>query len=271
MIKKEGKTMKLDIYQIDAFANKIFEGNPAAVCPLDKWLSDELMQKIAAENNLSETVFFVKEGERFHIRWFTPSVEVDMCGHATLASAYVLFEHLNYQENEIVFDSKSGILKVTKEDGRYKMDFPVQEVTICDIPEAIIKAFDKKPKECYKSMDYLVVFENEEDIINANPNLERLKELHPDIRGVIITATSQKYDFVSRFFAPNAGIGEDPVTGSAFTQLIPYWSKILDKKILMAKQISARGGEVFCKLSGDRVEISGYAVKYLQGEIEIAK
>ena len=259
--------MKLNLYQIDAFAKNIFEGNPAAVCPLDKWLDDSIMQKIANENNLSETAFFVKEDKNYHIRWFTPSSEVDMCGHATLASAYVLFEILKYSEKEILFNSKSGILKVTKNQDKYQMDFPITKIEKCNIPDNLINAFNIKPIECYKSMDYILVFENEEDIINAIPNLELLKDI--DTRGVIITAKSQKYDFVNRMFAPKYGIDEDPVTGSAFTQLIPYWNKKLNKNTFIAKQVSQRGGEVFCTLQNNRVQISGYGKKYLEAIIEL--
>lgn len=259
--------MHLKLYQIDAFAKKIFEGNPAAVCPLDSWLDDELMQKIAMENNLCETAFFVKEGERYHIRWFTPIAEVDMCGHATLASAFVLFKILNYPNDEIVFDSKSGELRVKKEHDKFIMDFPAQEIAASAVPYAITEAFEIQPKECYKSMDYLLVFENEEDILNLKPNFQKLKNI--DARGVIITSKSKEYDFVCRFFAPKIGIDEDPVTGAAFTQLVPYWSKVLDKKEFRAKQVSKRGGEVFCKLQGLRVEIAGYGVKYLEGAVEL--
>ncbi|QFR49054.1 PhzF family phenazine biosynthesis protein [Sulfurimonas lithotrophica] len=259
--------MTLDMYQIDAFASKVFEGNPAAVIPLKEWLDDALMQKIAQENNLSETVFFVKEDEYYHIRWFTPNTEVDMCGHATLASAYVLFELLSFKDDVIAFNSKSGILKVKKEDKKYVMDFPAQTIDKCEIPKVIINAFDKTPIECYKSMDYLVVFENEQDILDAKVNLQLLKEL--DLRGVIITSKSSNYDFVCRFFAPSHGIDEDPVTGSAYTQLVPYWSDKLNKNTFASKQVSQRGGEVFCKLDADKVEISGEAVKYLEGKISI--
>jgi len=183
--------MKLTMYQIDAFAHKVFEGNPAAVIPLQKWLEDALMQKIAMENNLSETVFFVKEQEKYHIRWFTPKAEVDMCGHATLASAYVIFEELQEQVNEIVFSSKSGDLAVKKEsDGSLVMSFPLQEITECETPQKISKAFSQKPIACYKSMDYIVIFEDEEDVADAKPNLELLKML--DARGVCIASISTK-------------------------------------------------------------------------------
>ncbi len=258
--------MKLNIYQIDAFAKESFKGNPAAVCPLDSWIDDNIMQSIAQENNLSETAFFVKNGDIFHIRWFTPTKEVDMCGHATLASAYVIFEILKYKNSEIIFNSKSGILKVKKSQDIYKMDFPAQKIDKCKLPNVVLEAFDKEPKESYKSMDYILVFENEDDILNIKPNFELLKGI--DCRGVIVTAKSKEYDFVCRFFAPKYGVDEDPVTGSAFTQLIPYWAKLLKKDNFRARQVSKRGGELLCNLLGDRVEIAGYAKKYLEGEIE---
>jgi PhzF family phenazine biosynthesis protein len=260
--------MKLTIYQIDAFAQNVFEGNSAAVIPLESWLDDRTMQKIAMENNLSETAFFVKENGHYHIRWFTPLSEVAMCGHATLASAFVLFELLGFRGNEILFDSKSGELRVRREKGRFVMDFPLQKIVECKVPEAITEAFEMKPKGCYQAMDYLLVFENEAEVMHAEPNLELLKTI--DARGVIITARSSQYDFVCRFFAPKYGIDEDPVTGSAFTQLVSYWSDILDQKSYRAKQLSRRGGEVWCTLKGDRVEIEGYAVKYMEGVIELS-
>jgi PhzF family phenazine biosynthesis protein len=259
--------LRLKLYQIDAFARSIFEGNPACVCPLDNWIDDDIMQKIANENNLSETAFFVKEDDRYHIRWFTPTKEVDMCGHATLATAYVLFDILNYQKDEIIFNSKSGILKVSKDDKKIKMNFPVQKIKKCNTSDNLLNAFEIKPIECYKSMDYILVFEEEADILNAKPNFELLKKI--DARGVIITSKSREYDFINRFFAPTYGIDEDPVTGSAFTQLVPYWSRVLNKTTFKAKQVSQRGGEVFCELKNDRVEISGYAKKYFEGVIEI--
>jgi len=259
--------MKLSIYQIDAFANKPFEGNPAAICPLQNWLPDEVMQLIAQENNLSETAFFVQIEHGFHIRWFTPVAEVDLCGHATLASAYVIFTFLGFGENVINFESKSGLLKVEQNDGLLVMDFPSQPPIPCSIPEDIIKAFKNTPVECLKSEDYIVVFRNEDEVASAQPDFSALSKL--DLRGVAITAKSNKYDFVARFFAPKYGINEDPVTGSAYTQLLPYWSNILGVTKLHAKQVSSRGGEVFCEAIGNRVNIAGKAVKYLVGEIEI--
>ena len=259
--------MNPKIYQIDAFATKLFEGNPAMICPLESWLSDELMQQIAEENNLSETAFFVKEDEVYHLRWFTPTSEVDMCGHATLASAYVLFECMGYEGKEIAFSSKSGILKVWKEENRYVMNFPIQAIEPCDISKQIEDAFGVKPIATFASMDYIVVFENEEDVYLAKPNLTLLKEL--ELRGICICAKSEQYDFVTRFFAPKYGIDEDPVTGSAFTQLVSYWADKLGKDVLFAKQVSARGGEVHCVVKGDRVEMSGEGVKYLEGIIHL--
>ena len=259
--------MQLDIYQIDAFANKVFEGNPAAVCPLENWLSDELMQLIAVENNLAETVFFVPTDTGYHIRWFTPIREIDLCGHATLASAFVLFSILGYKQSKIIFSSKSGELVVNKNGQWIEMDFPAQPAKPCEMPKLITKAFKIPAIECLKSQDYIVVFANEDEVFNAKPDMSALSQL--DLRGVIITASGKNYDFVNRVFAPKYGINEDPVTGSAFTQLIPYWSDKFDKKELTAKQVSERGGEVHCTHLGSRVKISGKAVKYMVGSIEI--
>lgn len=259
--------MKLTIYQIDVFANKAFEGNPAAICPLEEWLSDNLMLSIAAENNLSETAYFVKTQKGFHIRWFTPKHEVDLCGHATLASAYVLFEILGYTDKEIIFESKSGLLSVKKDKNWFVMDFPSQPPVPCQTPDLITRAFNQIPYKCLKSQDYIIIFENESNVLNANPDLSLLSEL--DLRGVIITSKSSTYDFTCRFFAPKYGINEDPVTGSAFTQLIPYWTNELNKTQMNAKQVSFRGGEVRCEYLEKRVRISGKAVKYMEGTIEV--
>ena len=257
--------MKLTLYQIDAFADKPFAGN-SAVCPLDEWLPDELMQAVAMENNLSETAFFVATAKGFHIRWFTPTREVALCGHATLASAYVLFNCLEHTGNSVEFQSRSGPLVVERRQDYLEMDFPAQPPQTCEIPLAILDAFTERPIACLKSEDYIVVFDSEEDVLTAIPDLARLREL--DLRGVAITARSKDYDFVTRFFAPSYGIDEDPVTGSAFTQLLPYWSEVLGKKELVAKQVSKRGGEVRGRLVGERVKIIGKAVKYLAGTIE---
>ena len=259
--------MKLTIYQVDAFAEKVFEGNPAAVCPLKQWLPESTMQAIAAENNLSETAFFVPEDDGFHIRWFTPNGEVNLCGHATLASAFVLFNSLSYQKDIIEFKSKSGILKVTKNGDAFNMDFPLQPPVACEVPEPIRLAFSQPIRECLKSEDYIVVFNNEADVAAAEPNLELLLDL--DLRGVIITSPSSTYDFVARFFVPKYGIPEDPVTGSAYTQLAPYWSEQQGKNEFHVKQISKRGGELLCEVQGDRVLISGSAVAFMEGKIKI--
>lgn len=257
----------LHIYQIDAFAEKPFEGNPAAVIPLQEWLSDGIMQKIAEENNLAETAFFVPADDNFHIRWFTPKKEVKLCGHATLASAYVLFNILNYTRDTVVFDSLSGPLSVTMRDSHLLLDFPSQEPARCEAPEHLIAGLGQQPVECHQNEDYIAVFDNEDEIRNITPNHRYLAEL--DLRGVIITAPSKHYDFVTRFFAPKYGIPEDPVTGSAYTQLTPYWSTRLQKTKLRAKQLSPRDGILLCEQKDCRVIISGTATKYLEGSIEI--
>ena len=260
--------MEIPLYQIDAFASELFTGNPAAVCPLDEWLSDELMQSIAAENNLSETAFFVPEdADSYRIRWFTPASEVDLCGHATLASAYVLFHLRGYPRDRIAFHSRSGILAVTRNEDWLTLDFPAQPPVACEIPEAVSDAFAAVPAECLQSEDLIVVFEHERDVETAAPDLTQLMKI--DSRGVIITAESKQWDFVARFFAPRYGIPEDPVTGSAYTQLVPYWASRTGKQWFRAKQVSARGGELTCELAGDRVFISGKAVRYLEGVIRI--
>lgn len=258
--------MKLAIYQVDAFASNIFEGNPAAVVPLTTWLPDSTLQQIAMENNLSETAFFVQVESGFHIRWFTPKAEVKLCGHATLASAHVLFNHLGYAQNEISFESLSGILKVTREKELIVLDFPASSISEVEIPEPVAKAFHIAPKACFKGRDdYMLVFENEQEIISLQPDFQQLVEANT--RGVICTSKSEYYDFVSRFFAPAVGVNEDPVTGSAHTMLIPFWADKLGKYELLAKQVSARGGILHCKLEGDRVKIGGKAVTFLTGEI----
>lgn len=260
--------MQHTIYQIDAFTNTIFSGNPAAVVPLDKWLPDEVMQKIAMENNLSETAFFIPSKNGYHIRWFTPVTEVNLCGHATLASAHVLFKHLNYNKEEIIFESKSGELKVKSENDLYWLNFPASGLKEIEFPENAEQAFGIKPVKCIKGReDMMFVFKSEIDIRNLNPDLHYMKSL--DARGIIATASSEKYDFVSRFFAPVEGIDEDPVTGSAHTMLIPYWSVELGKIEMTAKQISKRGGIIYCKHIGERVKIGGKAATYLNGKIEI--
>lgn len=259
--------MKLDIYQIDAFAKHAFEGNPAAICPLQEWLPDSTMQAIAAENNLSETAFIVPNGNSFDLRWFTPTTEVNLCGHATLAAAYVYFELLHYAQPEIVFNTKSGTLTVAKAGAALQMNFPAQPPVPIAIPAQIEQAFGIRPLACLKFADIIAVFESEAMVRQAEPDQSILKTL--DCRGIIITAQASDYDFIVRWFGPRTGIAEDPVTGSAFTQLVPYWAGPLGKTKFHAKQVSPRGGEVACELRGDRVLISGQAVKFMQGTIEI--
>jgi predicted PhzF superfamily epimerase YddE/YHI9 len=258
---------KQKLYQVDAFTDRLFGGNPAAVCPLDKWLSDDVLQKVAIENNLAETAFYVKQGDQYEIRWFTPKVEVDLCGHATLAAAFVLFHLEGYQGEHIIFQSrKSGGLIVSRNANGLTLDFPVDEISELLIDNELESCFDKKPLEAFKGKtDYMLVFEKEQDIINIQPYFERISKLKA--RGVIITAKGENVDFVSRFFAPQSGIIEDPVTGSAYTTLTPFWSKRLNKNELTAIQLSERRGFLQCKLSENRVQISGQAKLYLTGEI----
>ncbi|MDX8413226.1 MAG: PhzF family phenazine biosynthesis protein [Mariprofundales bacterium] len=259
--------MNIPIYQVDAFADAPFTGNPAAVCPLDAWLPDVMMQAIAAENRLSETAFFVPSQEGFQIRWFTPLMEVDLCGHATLAAAHVLFNRLDYGDETVLFTSKSGPLKVSHHDDQLVMDFPAQPALACAVPLPIQEAFSAAPIACLKAEDYIVVLADEGAVLAARPNLSALKKL--DLRGVIITSLATKYDFVSRFFAPKLGIDEDPVTGSAHTQLAPYWAAALGRSHLCAKQLSARGGVLSCEVVDQRVMIAGRAVIFMQGMIDL--
>ncbi len=260
--------MNLTIYQVDAFTKDVFRGNPAAIIPLENWLETELMQKIAVENNLSETAFFVKNDDVYEIRWFTPTYEIDLCGHATLASAFVIFEILKTETEIVNFHShKSGSLTVEKKEDLLILDFPSRPVSPVEIPEGLIEAIGKEPKEVLKARDYFLVYETEQEVLEIKPNFSKLLEI--DAHGFIVTAKGENLDFVSRFFAPEVGVFEDPVTGSAHCNLIPFWAERLGKTELFAKQISARGGELFCKLVGDRVKIGGNAVLYLKGEIYV--
>ncbi len=259
--------MKLLMYQVDAFAETIFSGNPAAVIPLDEWLDDAVMQQIAGENNLSETAFFVWEGDGYAIRWFTPTTEVDLCGHATLASAHVLFEYLEPGTEKVRFGSKSGVLVVTKTGDGLSLDFPSQPPETVKITKAHEEALGFKPLELLANEDYIAVMPDEKSVREYQPDFVKLKAF--DKRGIMITAKGEKDDFVCRFFAPGYGIDEDPVTGSAYTQLIPYWSKKFGKKAMQASQLSRRGGKVSCRDNGERVKIGGKAVLYLRGEIEV--
>lgn len=257
--------MTYKLYQVDAFTDTLFGGNPAAVCPLTEWLSDDTLQKIAMENNLAETAFYVQQGEQYILRWFTPQVEVDLCGHATLAAAYVLFNCENYSGDTIRFYShRSGELRVRKNADLLTLDFPVDEYNSTPISDEILHCFDIQPKEAYKGKtDYMLVFEKESEIRDIVPNVNTIALLNA--RGVIITAKGDTVDFVSRFFAPQSGIIEDPVTGSAHTTLTPYWSEKLNKTEMLAIQLSERKGYIHCKLMGKRVEISGNARLYFSG------
>lgn len=261
--------MSQKIYQIDAFAEKLFSGNPAAVCPLEKWIDDETMQKISAENNLAETAFTVPVENGFEIRWFTPTVEVDLCGHATLASAFVLINFEGFTENKINFFSKnSGTLTVTKNGDLFTLNFPSDLLQKVENLNQFKNCFAHQPIEAYQGKtDYLLIFENENQIINIKPNFSEIAKINA--RGIIVSSKSENYDFVSRFFGPNCGVEEDPVTGSAHTSLTPFWAEKLGKTKLKAKQISERGGILECELKNDRILISGSCKAYLIGEIFI--
>jgi PhzF family phenazine biosynthesis protein len=262
--------MKIPLFYIDAFTSEVFKGNQAAVCLLESWLPDDVLQSIAAEHNLSETAFVVREEkELFQLKWFTPKMEVDLCGHATLAASHVVFSIYSFGNKSIRFKTKSGILTAThSQDGKITLDFPSFEVkpftgAINDVSEAL----GMKIKEIYQSRDILVVCENEKDVIDLAPNFPLLKKL--DCMGIVVTAPGHDCDFVSRYFAPAAGIDEDPVTGSAHSLLAPFWSTRLKKSGFFARQLSSRTGELWCEVKGDRVLLSGYAIAYMQGTINI--
>jgi PhzF family phenazine biosynthesis protein len=257
--------MKIKQYQVDAFASHAFEGNPAAVCPLERWLDDGLLQALAEENNLSETAFFVAAGRSFDLRWFTPVKEVDLCGHATLAAAHVLFERLGYAERVIAFKTRSGQLLVEKTGSRLQMDFPASPPAPCSMPERLVQGLGARPVELLAGEDYLAVFDSEETVRSLAPDHALLGQL--DLRGVIVTAPGIDVDFVSRFFAPKFGIPEDPVTGSAHCELAPYWARRLGKNALSARQVSKRGGNLGCEVKGDRVVLSGSAVTVMETDI----
>jgi PhzF family phenazine biosynthesis protein len=262
--------MTIPIYQADAFTNQLFGGNPAAICPLTEWLPDELMQKIAVENNLAETAFFVKTANGYKLRWFTPEYEIDLCGHATLASAHILFTELGYTGDTIHFETvKSGTLTVQRDGDKYTMDFPSRPPIPIEEPNGLVEALGGiQPKAILRSRDFFVVYDSELEVRELAPDFFALSKM--DTVGIIVTAPGDNVDFVSRFFAPGAGIPEDPVTGSAHCNLIPYWAKELGKDQLHAYQISARKGELWCELQGDRVLMSGNAVTYLKGEIYLS-
>lgn len=259
--------MKLPYYEVSAFTTNPFGGNPAGVCPLERWLPDSVLQGIAANNNLAETAFTVPRGNDFELRWFTPTVEMDLCGHATLAAASVLFNERGLSGSEVKFHSRSGVLAVSRSGDLLTLDFPSRPPTPCAAPETLIRGLGAKPREVLKARDYLVVFASEAEVLALKPDFALLKTL--DCLGIIVTAAGSDCDFVSRFFAPSAGVDEDPVTGSAHCTLIPYWAARLGKAKLHARQLSARRGELFCEHEADRVRIGGRAVLYLRGEVHI--
>jgi len=258
--------MKLPLYQLDAFTNRLFGGNPAAVVLLDAWLPDAVLAAIAAENNLAETAFVIARADVSPLRWFTPAIEVDLCGHATLAAADVLFRYRFPSHKRLVFSTKSGELAVTREGALLKMDFPARPGKQVAVTDALVAALGARPREAYMARDLLAVFDAEAEVRALRPDFARIAAL--DAFAVIVSAPGDTVDFVSRFFAPGAGVPEDPVTGSAHCTLVPYWAARLGKSTLTAKQLSARGGDLLCELRGERVTIAGHVVEYLRGEIE---
>lgn len=259
--------MKLPIYQVDAFTSQLFGGNPAAVIPLDNWLPDNVLAAIAAENNLAETAFIIPRPEVVPLRWFTPAVEVDLCGHATLAAADVLFRYHFPAQERLSFDTRSGMLTVTRRGELLSMDFPSRPGKQVEVTDSLVSALGRRPHAAYMARDLMAVFEAESDVRDLQPDLQRIWAI--DAFAIIVTAPGNEVDFVSRFFTPRAGIPEDPVTGSAHCTLIPYWAARLGKTELTARQLSRRGGELVCRLRGDRVDIAGRAVEYLRGEITV--
>ncbi|MDB2538995.1 PhzF family phenazine biosynthesis protein [Flavobacteriales bacterium] len=261
--------MKLPIFQIDAFSDKVFGGNPACVVPLENWLQDEVLLKIAQENAVAETAFFVKKENNFHLRWFTPDIEMDLCGHATLATAHCILSELKLESEKVIFETLSGKLEVSLNNGRYLMDLPRRDPIAATLPDEIKNALNIQPKKVLKARDYLLVYENQKEIEDIVVNREVFDQINLNLGGVIVTAKGDHCDFVSRFFTPQATILEDPVTGSAHCTLTPYWSNELLKKRMNAQQISERKGELFCELKKDKVEISGKAVTFSLGNFFI--
>lgn len=259
--------MKIPYFHVDAFAGEPFRGNPAGVCLLDHWLPDELMKRIAMENRHSETAFVVEESGALHLRWFTPVREVQLCGHATLATAHVFFTKRGFSKNTLRFETASGPLTVSREGPLLVLDLPSLPTEPCEVPAALVRALGKPPVEARRARAYLALLASEEEVRDLQPDLESVEEL--DAAGLIVTAPGQTVDFVSRYFAPRLGVPEDPVTGSAHCALVPYWAARLDRTRLEVRQLSARGGALRCELRGDRVRIGGQAVSYLDGVIEI--
>ncbi len=264
--------MELDLYQVDAFTDKVFGGNPAAVCPLDAWLPDEVLQNIALENNLSETAFFVKTDAGYHLRWFTPAAEVELCGHATMAAAFVIFNFIDTKATTLTFDSQSGPLIVHKNNDGLRMDFPAWPREETSVPPELTEVFGMTPVAYFKGHDNMAIFETQKELSEITPNFQKMMAYVDTPRGVIATAPADKgtgLNFVSRAFYPDIDVPEDPVTGSAHCMLTPYWADRLGKTKLNARQISARGGNLLCELKGERVELTGQAVLYMKGTIFI--
>ncbi|NLR80525.1 PhzF family phenazine biosynthesis protein [Chitinophaga eiseniae] len=262
----------IPIYQVDAFTDELFKGNPAAVCPLEAWLPTEVLQLIAAENFLPETAFFVPTGQPGHyeLRWFTPEIEMDLCGHATLACAHILMNHLGWDMHQISFHTQSGVLMVHKQNERLVLQFPARPATAATLPPEIAKGMGVYPMEVLKARDYLLIYHDEEIIRNLRPDRSILDQINLDPGGIIATAKGKTVDFVSRFFTPQASIFEDPVTGSAHCSLIPFWSQQLGKKTMTALQLSARTGKLYCEDAGDKVTIGGTCRTYMEGNIFVA-
>lgn len=259
--------MRIPYYHVDAFTTRTFRGNPAGVCVLEEWMPDSVLQHIAAENNLSETAFLKREGDSFGLRWFTPLTEVDLCGHATLASAFVLFTELGQSGDLVRFETRSGRLTAMRRGSLVELDFPARPPSPCQAPEELVRGLGCPPMEVLKSRDYVAVYDSEKAVAALAPDMGVLARL--DCLGVIVTARGTDADFVSRFFAPRVGIPEDPVTGSAHCSLIPFWAERLGKTELFARQISSRGGDLHCRHAGERVLIGGEAVVYCRGELEV--
>ena len=260
--------MKLPIFQIDAFSDKVFRGNPACVVPLENWLKDEVLLKIAQENAVAETAFFVKRGRNFHLRWFTPDIEMDLCGHATLATAHCILSELKIVTKKVIFETLSGELEVSLNNGRYLMDLPRRDPTSASLPNEIKNALSIQPVKVLKARDYLLVYENQKNVEDIVIDREIFDQINLNPGGVIVTAKGDNCDFVSRYFTPQATILEDPVTGSAHCTLTPYWFKILNKNIMNAQQISERKGELLCEIKKDRVFVIGNAITYFKGHIK---
>ena len=258
--------MEIPIFQVDAFTDKVFGGNPACVVPLEEWLPNDLLLKIAQENAVAETAFFVKKKDKFHLRWFTPEIEMDLCGHATLATAHAIKEILKIPGENVIFESQSGELKVLAKEGMYTLDFPSRKPEDALMPPLLKESLNIQPQKVLKARDYVLVFSSEEEVRNIEINRLPFDQLELGTGGVIVTAEGNEVDFVSRFFTPRATVFEDPVTGSAHCSLVPYWSEKLNKKELRAKQVSSRGGELFCTFEGERVLISGNARTYSVGK-----